>query len=447
MERVNKPFLVICMLLLPIVNLFAQLDLPRPSPNASIMQNIGITKVEIKYCRPAVHDRKIWGDLVPFNKVWRTGANEATTIEFSTDVKVNGNIVPKGKYALFTIPSENEWTVIFNKKWDQWGLDYDKNASEDLLRIKVNADKGDFMERLLFYFSNTGRIKASLNLAWEKVNISFEIESFLTKDDDKEVRLSPAASVYQRVGITDFTMTFGSPAVRDRIIWGKLIPFNKVWRAGANEATTIEFSTDVKISNKIIPAGKYALFIIVGRTEWTVILNTKWDQWGLDYRKNKRYNYASFKIKPQNDIFNERLFYNFSGLTDNSVTISLLWETIRASFKINVDLEAQVHKHILDSLTQAGKDNWKIYMDAAEYGIENNFFKDAPLKWIDKSLSINETYKGYYLKATYYYKNKKYLDALQQLDKCRDKGQSEMDYRNFVSQVDNLERRIRENNK
>lgn len=394
-----------------------------------------------------VHDRVIWGDLVPFNKVWRTGANEATTIEFSTDVKVNGNIVPKGKYAIFTIPAENEWTVIFNKKWDQWGLDYDKYQSEDLLRIKVLTEKTDFTERMLFYFSNTARSKASLNLAWEKVNISFEIDSYLTKDDDKTVRLSPGASVYQRVGITDFTLTFGSPAVRNRVIWGNLIPFNKVWRAGADEATTIEFSTDVSIYNRIIPAGRYALFILVGKNEWTLILNKKWKQWGLDYNETKRHNFALIKIKPQKDVFNERLFYNFSGLTDNSVTISLLWETIRASFKISIDLETQVHKHIVNTLAHAGKDDWKIYLDAAEYGIENNFFKDAPVKWIDESLAIKETYKGYFLKATYYFKNKKYLTALQQLDKCRDTGQSERDYRNFVSQVDNLERRIREMSK
>jgi hypothetical protein len=447
MKRVNKSILIICLIFLPLIDIFAQLDLPRPSPNASIMQNIGITKVEVRYCRPAVHGRKIWGDLVPFNKIWRAGANEATTIEFSTDVKINGNLVPKGKYAIFTIPTENDWTVIFNKKWDQWGLDYEKNKSEDFLQIKVNPEKNDFVERLLFYFSNTARSKASLNLAWENVNISFEIESFLTKDDDKTVRLSPAASVYQRVGITDFTLTFGSPAVKNRVIWGRLIPFGKVWRAGADEATTIEFSTDVTINKKLIPAGRYALFILVGKSEWVVILNKKWDQWGLDYNKNISKNYTVFKIKPVKDAFNERLFYNFSDLTDNSVTISLLWETIRASFKIDVDLETQVHKHITNSLANAQKDDWKIFMDAAQYGIENNFFKGEPLKWIDNSLSINETYKGYFLKASYYFKNKKYMEALQQLDKCRDKGQSEVDYRNFVSQVDNLERRIRENNR
>ncbi|MBA4317961.1 MAG: hypothetical protein C0412_06125, partial [Flavobacterium sp.] len=375
------------------------------------------------------------------------GANEATTIQFSTDVKVNGAIVPKGKYALFTIPAENEWTIILNKKWDQWGLDYDKNQSEDLLHFKVTPEKGSYTERLLFYFSNTARSKASLNLAWEKINISFEIESYLTNDDDKTVRLSPVASVYQRVGITDFTLTFGSPAVKNRIIWGNLIPFNRVWRAGADEATTISFSTDVIINNKKIPAGKYALFIVVGKSDWVIILNKKWDQWGLDYNNNKRYNFASFKIKPEKDAFNERLFYNFSDMSDNSVTISLLWETVKASFKIGIDLESQVQKRIVNLLERAKSNDWKIYMDAAEYGIENNFFKEAPLKWIDKSLAINETYKGYFLKATYYYKNKKYLEALQQLDKCRDKGQSERDYRNFVSQVDNLERRIRENNK
>ncbi|MEJ2538153.1 MAG: DUF2911 domain-containing protein, partial [Calditrichia bacterium] len=108
-------FLLAIVLVFNINMLYAQLELPRVSPKASVSQTIGITEVEIHYCRPGVKGRTIWGGLVPYNELWRTGANEATTISFSTDVMINGNNLEKGKYSLFTIPTENEWTVVFNK--------------------------------------------------------------------------------------------------------------------------------------------------------------------------------------------------------------------------------------------------------------------------------------------------------------------------------------------
>src|SRR5215470_14295231 len=102
---------------------FAQqgLTLPRPSPNATVTQMIGVTEVAIHYSRPGVKGRKIWGDLVPYGEVWRTGANENTTISFSTPVKVEGHELPAGLYGLQTLPTATEWTVIFSKDADQWG--------------------------------------------------------------------------------------------------------------------------------------------------------------------------------------------------------------------------------------------------------------------------------------------------------------------------------------
>src|SRR5687767_13004731 len=100
---------------------FAQVRTPRPSPKASVMQNVGLTEITIQYSRPGVKGRAIWGSLVPYDKVWRTGANEATTIEFSEDVAINGQKLKKGLYSLHTIPNPNEWTVIFNSVAEQWG--------------------------------------------------------------------------------------------------------------------------------------------------------------------------------------------------------------------------------------------------------------------------------------------------------------------------------------
>jgi len=446
MKRHYKSLIAVILLFIFAADNFAQTGLPLLSPKASIMQNVGITKVEIKYNRPAVRDRKIWGDLVPFNAVWRTGANEATTIEFSTNVKLNGNEVPKGKYSIFTIPGEKEWTVIINKAWDIWGLDYAGHESEDVVRFKVTPESCDNTDRLLFFFSNTSRKSAVLNFAWEKLKFSFTVDSYLTADNDKSVRLSPAASVYQTVGYTDFIISFGSPAVNNRTIWGTLVPFYSVWRAGANEATTIEFSTDVKIAGTKVPAGKYALFAIPAPDgDWTFILNTVWKQWGLDYNKNKGYDLLKFKAKQEKNGFNERLFYKFFDISDNSVTLALLWENLKVSFKIEIDLEEIAYKRITASLDKAKAGDWQIYLSSAAYAIENNFFKDEPVKWIDKSLSIKESFRGYFLKARYYFLNKQFENALKQIDKCRDAGQADPKYQSFISQVDDLERKIREN--
>lgn len=158
----------------------AQNNKPRISPKAEIMQIVGLTEVHISYSRPGVKGRNIWGDLVPYNKVWRAGANEATKISFSTDVTVEGKKLSAGSYSFFAIPAENEWTLIFNKTADQWGA-FEYNESQDALRIKVKPEKTDTQEWLEFNFSEmsvnqNGSNSAVVNLVWEKLKVPFKIE-------------------------------------------------------------------------------------------------------------------------------------------------------------------------------------------------------------------------------------------------------------------------------
>jgi Protein of unknown function (DUF2911) len=155
----------------------------RLSPKASVSQTIGFTDVTINYGRPGVKGRKIWGGLVPYDKVWRAGANEATKFTFSKDVWINGNKIPAGSYAFFAIPTEKEWTLIFNKVADQWGLDYDKNKSQDVLKIKVNPAATDYHEWLEYTFSDMNVQKAGMknsavvNLIWDKLRVPFTVET------------------------------------------------------------------------------------------------------------------------------------------------------------------------------------------------------------------------------------------------------------------------------
>ena len=157
-------------------SLNAQNEPPRLSPKASVSQVVGYTEVSVVYSRPGVKDRKIWGGLVPYDEVWRTGANEATTIEFANDVTVNGNKVPKGKYGLFTIPGEKEWTIILNKTWDQWGA-FNYDDTKDFLRFKVKPQESDYTARLLFTFEYVSPYSANILIAWDQLEVSFLVET------------------------------------------------------------------------------------------------------------------------------------------------------------------------------------------------------------------------------------------------------------------------------
>ncbi|MCS6968499.1 MAG: DUF2911 domain-containing protein [Cytophagales bacterium] len=142
------------------------------SPPASVAEKVGQAVITIHYSQPSVRGRKIWGELVPYGKVWRTGANKATTFETTADITVEGKKLPKGKYALFTIPGEKEWVIIFNKQHDQWGA-FNYKESEDALRVKVKPMPSDeHYEALTFDIHKDGIV----SLLWEKLRVSFKIK-------------------------------------------------------------------------------------------------------------------------------------------------------------------------------------------------------------------------------------------------------------------------------
>lgn len=147
-----------------------------PSPAASVTQEIATAKVTVNYCRPGVKDREIWNELVPYGKMWSPGANAATTFEFETDMAVNGNVLPAGKYSFHVIPDEKEWTVIFNKNAELFrSLKYDE--AEDALRFTVTPEKAEcFEERLRYGFENLEDFAADAFLHWENLKISFHVE-------------------------------------------------------------------------------------------------------------------------------------------------------------------------------------------------------------------------------------------------------------------------------
>ena len=144
----------------------------RASPPAMVEANVNGVNVVIEYSQPSVKGRTIFGELVIFGKVWRTGANEATTISFDKEVRINGKKLAAGKYSLFTIPEEDEWTIIFNTVSDQWGA-YRYKESKDALRVTAKPVKHSATEKMTFTIDKSGEI----HLDWAETRVSFSMKS------------------------------------------------------------------------------------------------------------------------------------------------------------------------------------------------------------------------------------------------------------------------------
>lgn len=153
-----------------------QLTAPLASPYAKVMQTVGLTDLAVEYHRPAVSGRQVWGDLVPYGEVWRAGANENTVFETSTDVMIEGEPLPAGRYGLHMIPNDGEWTVIFSTVDGAWGS-YSYDPSEDALRVGVTPREADAQERLAYRFDNPDENSATLVLHWAGREVPVLVEA------------------------------------------------------------------------------------------------------------------------------------------------------------------------------------------------------------------------------------------------------------------------------
>jgi len=155
--------------------LFAQapaLDIPQPSPTATLKQRVGLTDIEITYSRPGMKGRKIFGNLEPYGETWRAGANNATKVVFSTPVKIGGTELPAGTYGLFALLGKDEWTVILNKISKQWGA-YSYDQKDDVVRVKAKVMKlTEPVETFTIDINDIRDESATLNLSWEKTRIA-----------------------------------------------------------------------------------------------------------------------------------------------------------------------------------------------------------------------------------------------------------------------------------
>ncbi len=181
----------------------AQIKTPQPSPAATVTQAFGLGEVSIEYSRPAVKGRVVYGDLVPFDKLWRTGANASTKINFTDDVIIAGSKVSAGEYALYTIPGKAEWTVMINKNTKLWGAGNpgDYKESEDVARIKVKPQTlASNVESFTIDVSDITNNSCMINISWEKTKVSFKVETEI----DAKITASIEKTLNPKPGMRDY---------------------------------------------------------------------------------------------------------------------------------------------------------------------------------------------------------------------------------------------------
>ena len=228
-------------------------------------------------------------------------------------------------------------------------------------------------------------------------------------------RPSPLAKVSQVVGLTEVAVEYSSPAIKGRKVWGELVPYDKLWRTGANVATKITFGKDVLVADQAVPAGSYAIFTIPGKTSWTIALNKNFNQGGTD-QYDQSLDVLRFQAKPQAlTTSRERLAFIFSGTTESATSLDLEWEKLRVSFPIKAKTDEQVAMGINNLLNGA----WRPYMNAARYLLEAKKDLDQAMKLVDQSISIKEDWLNVWTKAGILAAKGQYKDAYGLAEKAK----------------------------
>ena len=209
---------------------------------------------------------------------------------------------------------------------------------------------------------------------------------------------SPSASVTQQVGVTEITIAYHRPAVGKRKIWGDLVPYDEVWRAGANENTTISFSSPVTIGGKKLVAGTYGLHMLPTQKDWTIILSTVSSAWG-SFSYDAKEDAVRVTATPTPASFEESLEYRFENPTENSVNVVLQWEKIQVAFPITVDTKAVALESLKGQLRGLGRFFWQDWNQAAQWCLRNNYDLDQGLAWADRSIDIQPTFANLRTKA------------------------------------------------
>jgi len=202
---------------------------------------------------------------------------------------------------------------------------------------------------------------------------------------------SQRAQISQRIGITDVTIDYHRPLANDRKVWDGLVPYGKVWRAGANENTTITFSDPVQIEGKALDKGTYGLHMIPTANEWTIIFSKNATSWG-SYSYDQSEDALRVNVKPVAANMHNALTYDFDQLQPNSTVIDLEWEKVAVPFKVSVDVHSVVEADLKKQLRNLSQYTWMSWDDAANYLLAEKIDLKEALNYSDKSIEIEDRY-------------------------------------------------------
>jgi hypothetical protein len=210
--------------------------------------------------------------------------------------------------------------------------------------------------------------------------------------------ISQRAVVTQRIGLTDVTIVYHEPMVGGRELWGKIIPYGKVWRAGANENTTIAFGDDVAVEGKPLAAGTYGLHMIPNEDHWTIIFSKNSTSWG-SFTYDEKEDALRVDVKPQTAEFREALTYTFDDIKPESAAATLRWDKIAVPFHVSVDVKAIAERSIRNQLRNTGGFSWAGYDEAAMWCLDGNCSLEQGLKWEDTSIQNEERFENLLTKS------------------------------------------------
>jgi len=236
---------------------------------------------------------------------------------------------------------------------------------------------------------------------------------------------SAKAKVEQRVGITDFSVDYSSPAVRGRKIFGGLVPYDKIWRTGANASTKLTASRDFIVGDTKVPKGTYSVFTIPGTSSWTVVLNKIADAGTDDY--NVKDDAARVTVTPQTIGARERMTFIFSDTTESASRLDLEWDTVRVSLPIKVDTQAQVMAGIDTTLAEA----WRPYYQAGRYLVESGGNVDTAIGYLDTSIGIKSTWWNNWWRAQALAKKGRTADAVAAGERAMEIGKGNETFEQF----------------
>ena len=258
--------------------------------------------------------------------------------------------------------------------------------------------------------------------------VGFMISPVLAQTGPELPAPSPLARVEQRVGLTDFVVEYSSPGVKGRKIWGELVPYDALWRTGANRATKLEVSGDFTFGGVRAPAGTYSLLSIPGESEWTVILNSVADLPGTR-GYDEAHDVARVKLQPTSSPARERMTFIFSNTTDDATRLDLEWADLRLAIPIGVDTAPQVESEIDKAVENA----WRPHFASARWLLDNDGDLDRALGYINTSEAIKATWWNTWVKAQILAKQGDKTAAVAAATKAQELGKDDAIFTEFFA--------------